>query len=98
VTAVPGGVARAQAALAFIRAARERPELRQQLAGLDPADGLGPVVSLAVAAGFDIEAESLRVAYAYDWALRRARYRPPAEAAPSAASTVAVVKQASSST
>jgi hypothetical protein len=67
VTAVPGGVARAQAALAFIRATRERSELRQQLAELDPVDGLGPVVSRAVAAGFNIEAESLRVAYAYDW-------------------------------
>lgn len=89
-------------ALRFFRAAREDTSLGEQLGQLDPADGLAPVLAAAEAANFSVSIESLRAAHAHDWALRRARYLVGldigAATAERAASTVAVVKSASSST
>ena len=89
-------------AMRFLRAARVDPSLRESLAELDPVLGLEPVVEVAAAAGFLFGVEDLREAHAHDWVLRRARYVVDADdghaaAADSAASTVAVVKTASSS-
>ncbi|MGH2718461.1 MAG: Nif11-like leader peptide family natural product precursor [Actinomycetota bacterium] len=78
-------------ALRFIRATRENPDLATRLSELDPDAGLEPVVALAASAGYSISAESLRAAHAQDWMLRWIRYCK-------AATTVAVVNRASSST
>lgn len=61
-------------ALAFLRRLREDPELAARVEGLDPADGLEPLVAIAADAGFTVSAEDLRSAYRLDWNLRRARY------------------------
>jgi predicted ribosomally synthesized peptide with nif11-like leader len=78
----------------FLRAAREDQALAARLRALDPEDGLPGVVDVAAEAGFEFAADDLRTAHAYDWALRRMAYAN----VPSAASTVAVVNSASSST
>ncbi len=62
------------AALAFLRTARQDPEVKIRLAELDPQDGLEPVLALAAEAGYPIGAETLRRAHQLDWQLRRARY------------------------
>lgn len=85
-----------QSAMAFLRVAREDAELAAELRALDPDDGLGPVLELAAGAGFALTAEALREAHRLDWQLRSAHHAASARA--SAASTVAVVKNASSST
>lgn len=89
------------AALGFLRAVREDETLRERIRQLDPADGLEPVVRLAVAEGFAIDADTLRAAHAHDWALRLAHFvaasRLAAVTAAREPTTVAVVKSASSS-
>jgi hypothetical protein len=86
------------AALRFLAAARTDPALGRRLAELAPEFGLAPVVQLAAEAGYQFAPEDLRAAFTHDWGFRRARYlrEPPASA--SAASTVAVVNNPSSST
>lgn len=79
-------------ALRFIAAVRTDAHLREQLAALEPAAGLEPVVALALGAGFTFSIEDLRRGFALDWGLRRARYRHEA-ARENAASTVAVVQR-----
>jgi predicted ribosomally synthesized peptide with nif11-like leader len=68
-----------QAALSFIAAVREDPELRRKLEALAPGSGLDPVAEIGGAAGFAFTAEELRRAHPIDWAMRAARYdRGPA--------------------
>jgi hypothetical protein len=100
-TAAPAADGR-MTALRFVRAAREQAEIAEQLRGLDPNDGLEPVAAVAAAAGYEVTIDGLRRAYADDWALRQVRYavaaQRPAATADNAASAVAVVNTASSST
>jgi len=77
-------------ALRFIAKARTDPRLRERLAALDPAAGLGPVAAVAREAGFALGVDDLRRGFVVDWGLRRARYLR--DAPDSAASTVAVVQ------
>jgi hypothetical protein len=86
------------AALRFILAARQDGVIREQLSGLDPNEGLGPVIAIAADSGFVFGPDSLRAAHAHDWALRRAGYAFAAGSFDNAANTVAVVNKASSST
>lgn len=80
----------------FLRLAREDSDLAAELRALDPDDGLGPVLDLAARAGLAFSVEILQEAHRLDWQLRWAHYS--ASTPPSAASTVAVVKNPSSST
>jgi predicted ribosomally synthesized peptide with nif11-like leader len=80
--------------MAFIRGVREDTALAERVSAVDPAEGITPVLRIAADAGFAIEAADLQAAHAHDWALRRVAYAT----ADSAASTVAVVNTASSST
>jgi predicted ribosomally synthesized peptide with nif11-like leader len=66
-----GGV---NVAMRFVRAVRGDTSLAARVRAVDPADGLDPVVRVAAEAGFELSAEDLRMAHAYDWALRRVRY------------------------
>jgi hypothetical protein len=86
--APPGGLANA---LRFLAASRSDPELRSQIAGLEPEAGLRPVVLLAAEAGFSVTVDDLRAAFSYDWGLRRAHYLRNEAPADKAATTVAVV-------
>jgi hypothetical protein len=90
------------AALEFLRAAREDPDLHDRVQALDPVDGLDALVAVAEAAGHPLHADALRVAFGHDWTMRQIRYMPAATADPatpaSDASTVAVVNTRSSST
>jgi hypothetical protein len=61
-------------AMRFLRAAREDEQLASRLRELDPAEGLDPVIGVAMAAGYAIDAPTLRTAYRFDWTLRRSRY------------------------
>lgn len=54
----------------FIRAVRADPALRAKIAALGPDPRLEDIVGLAADAGHAVEAETLRAAYAQDWALR----------------------------
>jgi hypothetical protein len=93
------GTAEMMAALRFIRAARQDEQICRQLSRLDPNEGLGPVIAVAAANGFVFGPDSLRAAHAEDWGLRWAGYSFATRGSfDSAASTVAVVNKASSST
>lgn len=85
-------------ALRFLAAVRTDPLLGQALSALAPEAGLEPVIELAAQSGFQFSREDLRVAFAHDWAFRRARYLREPAAPDSAASTVATVNSPSSST
>jgi predicted ribosomally synthesized peptide with nif11-like leader len=95
---VPDDDARGTApALRFLAAVRHDPDLRHQVAALDPGAGLQAVIEIAHAAGFRVTAEDLRAAHAQDWGLRRALLRY-GDAVASAPRTAAVVNVPSSTT
>jgi hypothetical protein len=54
----------------FIRAVRADPALRTKIAVLGTDPRLEDIVRLAADAGHAVEAETLRLAYGQDWALR----------------------------
>jgi Nif11 domain len=87
-----------QTAMRFLVAARSDPALRQRLERLEPGTGLQPVLSIASEVGFSFSEDDLRRAHRHDWMLRRVYHLGDARPADSAASTVAVVNPASSST
>lgn len=92
-----GGPSGVGVALRFIGAARRDTALRERLAARDGRD-LAGVVEVAGGAGFAINADDLRAAFAVDWGLRRARYLREREPADRAATTVAVVQTPESPT
>lgn len=58
------------AAHRFIAATRKDAALRAQIAALGSDPAMDQIVGIATAAGFAIDADSLRAAYRQDWALR----------------------------
>jgi hypothetical protein len=89
----PDGVS---VAIRFLRTARHDPLVRERLEAIE---GLGAVVEVAAKTGFAFSVDELRAAHAHDWGLRKMHYSPaPTGTAARAASTVAVVNTASSST
>lgn len=58
------------AAHRFIAATRKDAALRERIAALGPDPAMDEIVAVATAAGFAIDAESLRAAHRQDWALR----------------------------
>lgn len=83
-------------ALEFVRLAREDATLTAELSELAPEDGLAPVLAVAARAGFVFDTAELREAHRVDWELRWVLYAASSRA--NAATTVAVVKSAPSST
>ena len=70
-----GAAGARQTALRFLQALHDDEDLRKQLEKSSVAEGLAPVVALAVQAGFDVTEDSLADAFPYDWLFARIFYQ-----------------------
>ena len=65
-----------QAALAFFRAVRERPDLRKEIARWGCATSAGDLAALAAREGFPCAPGDLEAAFRHDWMMRWVRENP----------------------